>query len=261
MEGRDHLHNAERPLIAVTTSLAPVGSHGLPGVKLNAQYIAAIEKPGGAALLLTPAHDLASVEQIIGVAHGLMLTGGEDVDPARYGQSPHPTVTSVNPARDAMELAALEAAVRRGIPVLGICRGMQVLNVGLGGTLIQDLPSQRQDGLLHEQSAPVDKEWHHATVAEESGLASIFGTRELFINSFHHQAVDELGSGLRACAWAEDGVVEGIEGTGEGWIRAVQWHPERGEAQSPEDQRDPNRRLFWAFVQAAREFAASAVTR
>ena len=246
-----------RPLIAVTTSLAPVGSHGLPGVKLNAQYITSLEGPGGAVLVLTPAHDLASVEQIVGMAHGLMLTGGEDVDPARYGQAPHPTVTSVNPARDAMELAALEAAVRRGIPVLGICRGMQVLNVGLGGTLIQDLPSQHQGGLLHEQSAPVDKEWHHATVAGDSELAGIFGTGELFINSFHHQAVDALGDGLRACAWAEDGVVEGIEGTGDGWICGVQWHPERGEAQAPEDQRDPNRRLFWAFVQAAREFAAS----
>jgi putative glutamine amidotransferase len=254
VEGREH---NERPLIAVTTALAPTGSHGLPGVKLNAQYVTAIEEPGGATLLLTPAHDLASVEQIVGVAHGLVLTGGEDVDPARYGQAPHPTVTSVNPARDAVELAALEAAMRRGIPVLGICRGMQVLNVGLGGTLIQDLPSQRKGGLLHEQSAPVDKEWHHATVAEGSGLAEIFGTCELFINSFHHQAVDELGTGLQASAWAEDGVVEGMEGTGDAWIRGVQWHPERGEAEAPRDQRDPNRRLFWAFVQAAREFAAA----
>ena len=251
------MQNTERPLIAVTTSLAPVGSHGLPGVKLNAQYVAAVERPGGAALLLTPAHDLASVEQLVGVADGLMLTGGEDVDPARYGQSPHPTVTSVNPARDAMELAALEAAVRRGIPVLGICRGMQVLNVGLGGTLIQDLASQGKGGLLHEQSAPVDKEWHHATVGDGSTLAAIFGTSELFINSFHHQAVDALGTGLRASAWAEDGVVEGVEGTGDHWVCGVQWHPERGEAQAPEDQRDPNGRLFWAFVQAAREFAAA----
>jgi putative glutamine amidotransferase len=251
------VQNTERPLIAVTTSLAPVGSHGLPGVKLNAQYIAAVERPGATVLLLTPAHDLASVEQIVSVAHGLVLTGGEDVDPARYGQAPHPTVTSVNPARDAMELAALEAAVRRGIPVLGICRGMQVLNVGLGGTLIQDLPSERQSGLLHEQSAPVDKEWHHATVAEGSELEAIFGTRELFINSFHHQAVDALGAGLRASAWAEDGVVEGMEGSGDAWICGVQWHPERGEAQTPEDQRDPNGRLFWAFVQAAREFAGA----
>jgi putative glutamine amidotransferase len=258
VEDRDPLLNPERPLIAVTTSLAPVGAHGLPGVKLNAQYIASVEGPGGATLLLTPAHDLASVEQIVGVAHGLMLTGGEDVDPARYGQSPHPTVTSVNPARDAVELAALAAAVRRGIPVLGICRGMQVLNVGLGGTLIQDIPSQRKGGLLHEQSAPVDKEWHHATVEEGSGLAAIFGTRALFINSFHHQAVDILGDGLRASAWAEDGVVEGVEGTGDTWICGVQWHPERGEAEAPQDQRDPNRRLFWAFVQAAREFASGA---
>jgi putative glutamine amidotransferase len=251
-----------RPLIAVTTSLAPMGAHQLPAVKLNANYIASVEGPGGAALLLTPAHDAASVEAIVGVAHGLVLTGGEDVDPARYGQPPHPTVTSVNPARDAMEFAALEAAVRRGIPVLAICRGMQLLNVGLGGTLIQDLPSERSSELRHEQDAPVDQKWHHATVAEGTGLATIFGTRELFINSFHHQAVDALGRGLRASAWAEDGVVEGIEGTGGTWMFGVQWHPERGEAHGRQDDaRDPNRRLFWAFVQAAREFAAGAPER
>lgn len=246
-----------RPLIVVTTTLAP-GSHNLPAVRLNVQYITAVEDPGGAAVLLTPAHDAASVERLVGVSHGLVLTGGEDVDPARYGQAPHPELGTVNALRDEIEFAALDAALRRGLPVLAICRGMQLLNVALGGTLYQDLASQRGRALVHEQDAPVTHRWHRATVRPGSGLESIFGTRDLFINSFHHQGVDRLAPSLEASVWAEDGLVEGYEGKEHPWLYGVQWHPERGEAQSPADERDPDRRLFWAFVQAAREFAAQA---
>jgi len=244
-----------RPLIAVTTTLAPAGSHNLPSVRLNVQYLTAVEEPGAAAVLLTPGHDRDSVRQLVEVAHGLVLSGGEDVDPARYGQAPHPELGSVSPLRDEIEIAALEVALERGIPILAICRGMQLLNVALGGTLYQDLPSQRHDGLIHEQEAPVTHRWHHATVKDSSGLARIFGTRELFINSFHHQGVDQLAPSLEATVWAEDGLVEGVEGKEHPWLFGVQWHPERGEAESPADERDPDRRLFWAFVQAAREFA------
>jgi putative glutamine amidotransferase len=177
------------------------------------------------------------------------------VDPALYGQEPHPELSTVNAARDQVELAALRVALARGIPVLAICRGVQLLNVALGGTLYQDLPSQRAGGLLHEQSAPVGHRWHHATVAAESGIESILGTRELFINSFHHQGIDRLAPSLRAVVWASDGLVEGVEGTDHPWLYGVQWHPERGEAESPADERDPDRRLFWAFIHAARELA------
>lgn len=247
-----------RPLIVVTTTLAPAGSHNLPSVRLNVQYITAVEDPGATAVLLTPAHDRESARRMVEVAHGLVLTGGEDVAPALYGQEPHPELGSVSPLRDEIEIAALEAALERGMPVLAICRGMQLLNVALGGTLYQDLPSQRTDGLLHEQDAPVTHRWHHANVKDGSGLAEIFGVRELFINSFHHQAVDRLAPSLEATAWAEDGLVEGVEGKDHPWLYGVQWHPERGEAEAPADERDPDRRLFWAFAQAAREFAARA---
>jgi putative glutamine amidotransferase len=245
-----------RPLIVVTTTLAP-GSHNLPAVRLNVQYVTAIEEPGGTAILLSPGHDLGSVERLVGIAHGLVLTGGEDVAPELYGQEPHPELGSVNPLRDQLELAALDVALRRGIPILAICRGMQMLNVALGGTLYQDLPSQRGGDVLHEQEAPVTHRWHHADVKPGSGLEEIFGTRELFINSFHHQGVDKLAPALDATVWAEDGLVEGVEGKEHGWMYGVQWHPERGEAESPADERDPDRRLFWAFVQAARELAES----
>ena len=152
-----------RPLIVVTTTLAAGGSHNLPSVRLNVQYVTAVEEPGGTAVLLTPGHDPESVERLVGLAHGLVLTGGEDVDPALYGQAPHPELSTVNAARDQVELAALRAALARGIPILAICRGIQLLNVALGGTLFQDLPSQRAGDLLHEQSAPVGHRWHHAS--------------------------------------------------------------------------------------------------
>jgi putative glutamine amidotransferase len=243
-----------RPLIAVTTTLGTGGSHQLPAVKLNVQYVTAVEEPGGAALLVTPAHDPETVRAIVGMAHGLLLTGGEDVDPRRYGQEPHPSVGDVTPARDAMEMAALDEALRRGIPVLAICRGIQLLNVALGGTLLQDLPSERPGPIIHEQDAPVGHRWHRATVQADSGLHRVFGSDALFINSFHHQGIDRLGEGLAATVWAEDGLVEGVEGTEHPWLYGVQWHPERGEAETPSDQRDPDRRLLWAFVAAARAF-------
>jgi putative glutamine amidotransferase len=246
-----------RPLIVVTTTLVPGGAHNLPQARLNVQYVTAVEQPGATAVLLTPGHDRGSVERLVGLAHGLVLTGGEDVDPARYGQDPHPELGSVNPLRDEAETAALHAALARGIPVLAICRGVQLLNVALGGTLIQDIPSQLGGDVLHEQSAAWNERWHHATVEAGSGLETIFGTRELFINSFHHQAIDRLGKGLKATVRAEDGVVEGVEGTDHPWLYGVQWHPERGEAHTAAgDPRDPDRRLFWDFVRACRDVAA-----
>jgi putative glutamine amidotransferase len=248
-----------RPLIAVTTTMWPGGTHNLPRVQLNAAYISAVEAPGGTALPLTPAHGPESIRRILDVCHGLLLTGGEDVEPSRYGQSPIPEVGEVNPERDEMEIAAVHEAVRRGMPILAICRGIQVLNVALGGTLYQDIPSQRGGDVLHEQEAPVNARWHAGRVHPGSGLERIFGAVDLCINSFHHQAVRDVAPSLEATVWAEDGIVEGVEGREHPWMYGVQWHPERGEAHGPTgDERDPDRRLFWAFVQACHEFADGA---
>ena len=126
-----------RPLIAVTTTMWPGGVHNLPRVQLNAAYITAVEAPGAAAVPLTPAQGEESIRRVLGVCHGLLLTGGEDVDPARYGQTTLPQVEEINPERDEMEIAAVHEAVRRGMPIMAICRGIQVLNVALGGTLYQ----------------------------------------------------------------------------------------------------------------------------
>jgi putative glutamine amidotransferase len=248
-----------RPLIAVTTTMWPGGVHNLPRVQLNAAYITAVEAPGAAAVPLTPAQGEESIRRVLGVCHGLLLTGGEDVDPARYGQTALPQVDEINPERDEMEIAAVHEAVRRGMPIMAICRGIQVLNVTLGGTLYQDIPSQLGGDVLHEQQAPVNERWHAGRVEPGSGLEHIFGSTALFINSFHHQAVRDLAPSLAATVWAEDGIIEGVEGREHPWMYGVQWHPERGEAHGPAgDHRDPDRRLFWAFVQACREFADGA---
>ncbi len=248
-----------RPLIAVTTTSHTAPELRVPQVMLGIPYLDAIERRGATGLLLTPAHRAEAIEQLLDHSHALMLTGGEDIDPSRYGQEPHSALETPNPERDAMEFAALAGALERRMPVLAICRGCQLLNVALGGTLYQDLPSQRGGALLHEQQAALSERWHSARVEPGSDLHEVFGVPELFINSFHHQGIDELAPQVRATVWAEDGLVEGIEARSYPWVFGVQWHPERGEAETPgADPRDPDRRLFVAFVDAARAYAAEA---
>ncbi|MBW3628470.1 MAG: gamma-glutamyl-gamma-aminobutyrate hydrolase family protein [Gemmatimonadetes bacterium] len=243
-----------RPLIATTTTSYEDPNYRTPQIMLGSPYIAALEAMGGTPLLVTPAHDEESIGRLIDLADGLVLTGGEDVDPAYYGQEPHTNLASVNRARDRMEMLAVERAIERGMPVLAICRGLQLLNVALGGTLFQDLPSQRAEGIIHEQSAPITERWHSARIAEESQLAQIFGATDLFINSFHHQGINRLAEPLRPVAWAEDGLIEGVEGRDHPWMIGVQWHPERGEAETRGDRRHPDNRLFYAYLEAARKF-------
>jgi putative glutamine amidotransferase len=247
-----------RPLIAITTTIWPGGYLQLPRVQLDAAYLSAVEAAGGTPLLLTPGHGPAATADLLERVDGLLLSGGEDVEPARYGQTAIPEVEETNPARDDAELRAVSVALRRRIPILGVCRGMQLLNVACGGTLIQDIPSQRGGDILHQQPVPVGERWHGARVEPGSQLAEALGLEELRINSFHHQAVDVLGQGLRATAWAEDGIVEGLEGTAHPWLLGVQWHPERNEAHAAHGEvTDPDRMLVRAFVRAAAEHGAA----
>lgn len=244
------------PLIAVTTT-SNVERRGLPQVRLGSQYVHAVEAAGGVALLLTPAHRPEALAVLLALADGLLLTGGEDIDPARYGQAPHPATGTPNAARDELEFAALRMALERELPVLAICRGHQLLNVALGGTLVQDLPTQRPGSQAHDQAEPVEQRSQWARVLPGSRLHGILGVERLHVNSFHHQAIDTLAPELEAVVWADDGVVEGVEAREHRWVVGVQWHPERGEAAAPGDPRDPDRRLFWAFVAAACRHAAA----
>jgi gamma-glutamyl-gamma-aminobutyrate hydrolase PuuD len=155
--------------------------------------------------------------------HGLLLSGGADVDPARYGGPPHPRTGAPRPDRDAWELALLETALERDLPVLAVCRGMQLLNVALGGELVQHLPDEL--GSARHQPRAGEHGRHLVELEPGSPLAGIVGTRTE-VATYHHQAVGTLGKGLAACGWAEDGVVEAVALSDRSWVFGVQWHPE-----------------------------------
>lgn len=216
---------ARPPLVAVTATIRP--TDGLPRVRLNAAYLELVERAGGLPLVVPPLASIADVSRIVEAVDALLLTGGEDIDPARYDASPHPTVEGVNLERDATELALVAAARERALPTLAICRGIQLLNVAFGGSLVQDIPSQRPSTIAHQPSGPRGERVHDVRVEPGSRLAAALGTTALRVNSLHHQGVDRVAEGLRATAWAPDGLIEGLEwATPDWWAVAVQWHPE-----------------------------------
>lgn len=197
---------------------------GRERVALNTAYVRALARAGLVPIVLPTILEPDRAVAALDAAHGLVLTGGEDVDPALYGARPHPKLGDVDPTRDAAELALIRAALARRMPLLAICRGIQILNVALGGTLYQDLPSERASGIAHQ-----DKDLRHEIRIEPDSLVHrTIGTLAAQVNSRHHQAIRDLAPGLKATAWAEDGVVEAVEPTDGGapWTLGVQWHPE-----------------------------------
>jgi len=196
---------------------------GRERITLNTAYVRALEGAGliplAVPMILAPDRAAAALDGV----RGLVLTGGEDVAPARYGAAPHPRLGDVDPARDAAELALIDAARRRRLPILAICRGIQILNVALGGTLYQDLDSERPGSVSHNEASN-----HAVRVDAGSLLERTLGARSASVNSRHHQAIRDVAPGLKAVAWADDGVIEAAEPADAGapWIVAVQWHPE-----------------------------------
>jgi putative glutamine amidotransferase len=211
------------------------------GALLPWRYVEAIRKNGGRPVLLPPGGDVSEAEATVAVLDGVVIAGGGDINPAIYGAAKHPMTDANAPDRDSWELAVAEAAVRQGVPLLGICRGAQMLNVACGGTLHQHIP----DLVGHEVHAGLPQGFglHKVRVTGGTVVASILPGGEFFdVPTHHHQAVNLVGSGLAAVAWADDGIVEAIESTTPGeFLVGVQWHPEQGD--------DP--RLFGALITAA----------
>lgn len=220
----------------------------VPRVLTNEAYVRAAESSGLLPLVLPPLLDPSSVDALLDVVDGVILTGGEDVEPARYGALPHALLETPNPARDALELELVARARERRIPTLAICRGLQVVNVALGGTLVQDLASERPGNVRHGESSRRSERVHAVRLEEGSRVARAIGEPGLRVNSSHHQAIARLASGLRATGHAEDGVIEAVETTDEWELFAVQWHPE--ELYAAEEPWD--RALFAAFCETLR---------
>jgi putative glutamine amidotransferase len=195
-----------------------VGGYGLPE-----NYVDAVRRAGGRATLLLPGDDRTPAE-LLDAVDALLLIGGGDVEPARYGGPSGDTVYGIEPDRDALEIALLLVADRRETPTLCICRGMQVMNVAFGGALIQDLPSE-QRFMPHGAPSSPDALVHDVKLADQSAVARAVGSDVVACSSHHHQGVDRLGDGIVATGWSEDGLVEAVERE-RGWMVGVQWHPE-----------------------------------
>ena len=239
-----------RPLIAVTTSelrrpedvvARPQGEPPKLEVALATLYPEAIERAGGIPVivpLLKPDAIAALLERV----DGICLPGGPDVQPSAYDEEPHPQLGPTEPRVDAVELALVRAADRRKLPILGICRGMQALNVARGGTLHQHLPDVVGDTIGHRQPDHGSITTHPIDTAASSRIRAALGGPKVEVNSFHHQAVKTLGRNLVATAWASDGTIEAIEQPGERLVVGVQWHAEGLRAHAP---------LFEALIAAA----------
>jgi putative glutamine amidotransferase len=234
-----------KPLIGVTTSeLRPAKSrddvrdgvpappklrkHGepaLPEMALGMTYVNAILNAGALPLVIPPLAP-EDVAELVARLDGLVLSGGPDLSPAAYGAAAHPELGPTEPRLDAFEYALAREAARLELPVLGICRGAQAINVARGGTLHQHLPDVVGDEIVHRQQVDGRRPVHLVELLPGSPLAGLLGTTRVDVNSFHHQAIDQLGNGLRACAWAPDGTIEGIDDPELPFLIAVQWHAE-----------------------------------
>lgn len=234
------------PFVIVTATTETL--RGRSRVRVNEAYTDALVAVGLIPVILPPIDAAIAAAAMTDMA-GLVLTGGEDVDPHRFGQEPHPQTGAPHQARDAYELSLARSAFERRVPTLAICRGAQVMNVALGGTLVQDIASQHPSGIDHDQSGRRNDRVHEVEIDRHSRLAGIVGSARIFTNSSHHQSIDRVGDGLRVVARSSDGIVEGAESTDPAWwMVAVQWHPEELTTTAE----DWDRRLFSAFADEAR---------
>ena len=233
-----------RPLIGITTYVTPAkwSYWELEAALIPVEYVRAVERAGGRALLVPPSED--GVEETLGALDGLVFSGGSDLDPELYDQEPHEETFGIHEERDRAELALLEAALQRDMPVLAICRGSQVLNVARGGDLVQHLPDVVGDERhKHTPGAFAD---HDVTVEAGTRLGSLLGDQTP-VKSHHHQGIGRIGEGLRVAAHAEDGTVEAVEDPGRRFALGVLWHPEAGD----------DARLFEELVREASQYHAA----
>jgi putative glutamine amidotransferase len=234
-----------KPRIGITASLGQLD--GRRRVHVLAAYVDAVAGAGGVPIVLAPADEAAAGDALAGV-HGLLLTGGDDLDPSLWGEPPHPKTVIIDPRRQSWDLRLIAVAEERRLPILGICLGCQELAVSRGGRLIQHVPQEQGAATLDHGGGGRPRAMHTAQVDAGSLLASLVGAGELEVNSTHHQAIGEPGRGLRVVARSPDGIIEGVEDPSpDRFFLGVQWHPEDLCDQPP------HRALFQALCRAASE--------
>jgi putative glutamine amidotransferase len=230
-----------RPVVGITTYVEPArwGAWELEAALIPFAYVQAVERAGARPLLVPPSDE--GVEETLDVLDGLLLSGGSDLDPETYGAEAHPATSGLRPERDRAELALLEGALARDMPVLAVCRGFQVLNVACGGDLVQHLPEVVGDEKHREVPGTFSE--HPVRIEDGSKLGAVLGDSAPVMSS-HHQGVGTVGRGLREVAWADDGTIEGLEDPERRFALGVLWHPEAGE----------DMKLFEALVAEARAY-------
>ena len=212
-----------KPIIAI---LAEVTQEKV--TKLNPAYVKAIEGAGGVPIIFPYTESAEAIDSLIALADGFVFSGGADIEPARYGEETKPTCEEIQYIRDEFDFKILKLALATDKPILAICRGAQLVNVEFGGTLYQDLPTERPSGTAHrvggEQKAAIS---HPVQIVQDSPLRTLLGKNTIITNSFHHQAIKTLGKGLVTMATADDGLIEAVYLDGEQYLAGYQWHPER----------------------------------
>lgn len=223
-----------KPVVGMTTFVKPCEKKVYATVSTH--YIRSVELAGGLPIMLPLLPTADDAQAYLDTIDALLLTGGdEDVSPILYGENPCQALTQVSPERDAFEAELVRGAMERKMPILAICRGVQILNVTMGGTLYQDIYSQCDDCLGHSpKDMPVDTLYHEVTFEEGSTMESIFGATKIQTNSFHHQAIKEVAEGFKATGHSSEGIIEAIEYTGDAPVIGVQWHPEDLTVKHPE---------------------------
>ncbi|EKU50455.1 gamma-glutamyl-gamma-aminobutyrate hydrolase family protein [Staphylococcus massiliensis] len=219
----------KRPVIGISCNISKYLDGPLCGHKrffLNEDYVDAVIKNNGVPILL-PIHEDASIlKQQVEMLDGLIITGGQDISPLIYGEDPMPLLGEVNPKRDQYDLKLLDLAIQREIPILGICRGMQIINVFFGGTMWQDISYKDGVTYKHFQQGETTDLTHKVSIAKDTKLYQLLQTETLMVNSFHHQTIHHLASPLKATATANGGIIEGFEHKDYDFLLGVQWHPE-----------------------------------
>lgn len=230
-----------KPVIGIV----PLVDAGRDSLWMLPGYMDAIAQAGGLGVMLPLTAEGPDIRRLLDGCGGVLLTGGQDVSPALYGETALPVCGELCPARDSMERELLNQALARDLAVLGICRGMQLLNAALGGALYQDLPAQRPSDCGHHMEAPYDREAHRAVLPGGTPLAELLGSTEIGVNSCHHQAVRDLAPSLAPMALAPDGVTEAVYMPEKRFVWGVQWHPEFSWRVD-----ENSRKIFAAFVAA-----------